>query len=226
MKADTIVDPRAVVVHFKGTSLTYGTVVRPVLNHEAQGFPILKTDLSGLIARHFSQYLTAFWTLLCLTRQSSCSAKVESKAFHSSSDWADRSLSTWNRLDLLRTLNQDMKKIMYWSIPMFHLIRAEMPWERCEAWRCEYYHGVGPDEQGGQAVEYDSTDHLEMVRCERWWWEWGPARLVKEPLRWVLQQQSTHSKTTQQHWGKTCLICWYCATFICNQLTLINDIYQ
>ena len=42
MKADTIVDPRAVVVHFKGTSLTYGTVVRPVLNHEAQGFPILK----------------------------------------------------------------------------------------------------------------------------------------------------------------------------------------
>ena len=161
MKADAIVDPRAVVVHFKGTSLTYRTVVRPVLNHEAQGFPILKTDLSGLIARHFSQYLTAFWTLLCLTRQSSCSAKVESKAFHSSSDWADRSLSTWNRLDLLRTLNQDMKKIMYWSIPMFHLIRAEMPWERCEAWRCEYYHGVGPDEQGGQAVEYDSTDHLK-----------------------------------------------------------------
>ena len=51
--------------------------------------------LSGLMQRHFSQYLTAFWTLLCLILQPSWSAKEESKAFHSSSDWAVRSFSTY-----------------------------------------------------------------------------------------------------------------------------------
>ena len=65
-----------------------------------------------------------------------------------------------------------------------------MPRWRREAWRSENDHGVGPDEEGGQAVEHNGTNNLSIKQLaivqngfKTASGAAEPARLLMEPWR-------------------------------------------
>lgn len=118
MKADAIVHPGAVVVHFQGASLAHRTVMGPVW-----------FDAKALLAISDSILNTS---LLDLAAKLICQGGEQGLPF-------------------LLGLS---------STQFLHLVGTEMPRRRSEAWRGEDHHGVGPGEEGGHAVENNSTDHL------------------------------------------------------------------